>query len=52
MSMLEAAQDASRAKTLFLSNVSHDMRTPLNGVIGYTELALASQNLVDMRYYP
>ncbi len=51
MSMLEAAQDASRAKTLFLSNVSHDMRTPLNGVIGYTELALASQNLVDMRYY-
>lgn len=51
MSMLEAAQDASRAKSLFLSNVSHDMRTPLNGVIGYTELAMASHDIEEMRYY-
>ncbi len=51
MSMLESAQDASRAKTLFLSNVSHDMRTPLNGVIGYTELALDSVNIEEMRHY-
>ena len=34
-----AAEDASTAKSFFLSNMSHDMRTPLNAVIGYTTLA-------------
>ena len=34
-----AAEDASAAKSFFLSNMSHDMRTPLNAVIGYTTLA-------------
>ena len=33
---LTAAEDASRAKTFFLSNMSHDIRTPLNAVLGYT----------------
>ena len=36
---LTAAEDASRAKTFFLSNMSHDIRTPLNAVLGYTTLA-------------
>jgi two-component system sensor histidine kinase/response regulator len=36
----EAAEAASRAKSLFLANMSHEMRTPMNGLIGMTHLAL------------
>jgi len=36
---LSAAEAASKAKTFFLSNMSHDIRTPLNAIIGYTSLA-------------
>ncbi len=36
---LQMAQAASRAKTTFLSNMSHDIRTPMNAIIGFTELA-------------
>ena len=38
---LEAAQQASRAKTVFLSSMSHDIRTPMNAIIGFTALAKA-----------
>lgn len=38
---LKQANRASRAKTLFLSNMSHDIRTPMNAVVGYASLALA-----------
>ncbi|MEA5051514.1 MAG: transporter substrate-binding domain-containing protein [Oscillospiraceae bacterium] len=36
----EELKTATSAKSEFLSNMSHDMRTPLNGIIGYTDLAL------------
>ena len=42
-----AAEEKSRAKTAFLSNMSHDIRTPLNAVTGYTALALEEENLPD-----
>ena len=38
-SAVDIAEKASRAKTQFLSSMSHDIRTPLNAVIGMTELA-------------
>ena len=36
---LMAAEHASKAKTTFLNNMSHDIRTPMNAIIGYTALA-------------
>ena len=43
---LFAAEEASKAKTFFMSNMSHDIRTPLNAIIGYTTLA----NREDVTY--
>lgn len=34
----EAAESANRAKSVFLSGISHDLRTPLNAILGYAQL--------------
>lgn len=41
------AEESSRAKSNFLSNMSHDIRTPLNAVTGYTSLALQEEDIPD-----
>ncbi|WP_165062747.1 ATP-binding protein [Adlercreutzia sp. ZJ154] len=42
---LEFAQSASRAKSTFLSSMSHDIRTPMNAIVGLT--AIASNHIDD-----
>ena len=40
----EKADESSKAKSIFLSNMSHDIRTPMNAIIGYTNLAEDEDN--------
>nr|WP_300748944.1 response regulator [uncultured Oscillibacter sp.] len=49
---LQAAQIASESKTTFLSNMSHDIRTPMNAVLGFTTLlSKDAENPAKVREY-
>jgi signal transduction histidine kinase/CheY-like chemotaxis protein len=46
----EAAESANRAKSEFLSNMSHEMRTPMNAIIGMTAIAKSSPDVERKDY--
>ena len=43
-----AAETANRAKSTFLSNMSHDIRTPMNAIIGFTNIALHQDSVPEI----
>ncbi len=48
---LREAEEASRAKTDFLSRVSHDLRTPMNAILGLSNLGLESDDAAELKGY-
>ena len=45
------ANDANTAKTAFLNNMSHDIRTPMNAIIGFTDLAIKRETAAEVQNY-
>lgn len=41
------AENSNKAKSQFLSNISHDIRTPMNAIVGMTEIAIANIDNID-----
>ena len=48
---LEKAQQANKSKSFFLSNMSHDIRTPMNAIVGYTDFARKSNDVEQIHRY-
>lgn len=40
----QSAEEANKAKSIFLSSMSHDIRTPMNGILGMTQIAMNHLN--------
>ncbi len=48
MNAAEEADAANKAKSAFLLNISHDIRTPMNAIIGFTNIALHQNTVSDI----
>mgnify|MGYP003315319885 CR=1 FL=1 len=48
---LNAAKEANNVKSKFLANMSHDIRTPINGIMGMVKLAQEEKNPQKIQYY-
>ena len=46
---VHAAESANRAKTTFLNNMSHDIRTPMNAIMGFTNIAMRQEPKPEVR---
>ena len=46
---VHTAENANRAKTTFLNNMSHDIRTPMNAIIGFTNIAMKQEPKPEVR---
>lgn len=46
-----AAEESNQAKSYFLANISHELRTPMNGILGMLELALSEPLTPGLREY-
>ncbi|MGM9942216.1 MAG: ATP-binding protein [Bulleidia sp.] len=46
---VRTAEAANRAKTTFLNNMSHDIRTPMNAIIGFTNIAMKHEPKEDVK---
>lgn len=49
--LLASQEEANKARHAFFGTVSHDMRTPLNGIVGFMEMALKSNDVLEIKDY-